>query len=175
MISGHAAILVLLIVAMLALPTVMQWAIIDNYLAERRAARAKTDQQDVILSPACSAGETRPDPAPPGLNGADSPGQQGARSGQASTIDVAATDTSPAAGQRLHLVIGGELKEVGSDEFRDLDSVELVGMYPNYAAARDVWRSKSQFSVDDAMMRYRIVHAHRMFDRPDPAPEPSRL
>jgi len=66
--------------------------------------------------------------------------------------------------QLLHLVIGGELKEVGGTEFRDLSKVEFVGAYPNYAAAKQAWKGKAQASVDNALMRYFVIHAHRLLD-----------
>lgn len=67
--------------------------------------------------------------------------------------------------QLLHLVIGGELKSVaGPPEFRDLKTVDLVGAYPNYDEALRAWRSKAQETVDNALMRYFIIHAHRLLD-----------
>ena len=66
--------------------------------------------------------------------------------------------------QLLHIVIGGELKSVDSHEFKDLGKVELVGAYPNYAEAHKAWRAKAQASVDNALMRYFIIHAHRLLD-----------
>ena len=66
--------------------------------------------------------------------------------------------------QLLHLVFGGELKELESQEFRDLDKVDIVGIYPNYATAYSAWRSKAQQTVDNAHMRYFIVHLHRLLD-----------
>ena len=72
--------------------------------------------------------------------------------------------------QLLHIVIGGELKSVDSVEFRDLAKVELVGAYPNYAEAHTAWRSKAQSTVDNALMRYFIIHAHRLLD-PSKAPD----
>ena len=66
--------------------------------------------------------------------------------------------------QLLHIVIGGELKSVDSTEFRDLSKVELVGAYPNYAEAHKAWRGKAQATVDNALMRYFIIHAHRLMD-----------
>ena len=66
--------------------------------------------------------------------------------------------------QLLHIVIGGELTSVDSVEFRDLARVELVGAYPNYAAAHVAWRAKAQSTVDNALMRYFIIHAHRLLD-----------
>jgi hypothetical protein len=66
--------------------------------------------------------------------------------------------------QLLHLVVGGELKEVGGTEFRDLSKVDFVGAYPNYAAAKQAWKGKAQASVDNALMRYFVIHAHRLLD-----------
>jgi len=66
--------------------------------------------------------------------------------------------------QLLHLVIGGELKEIGVNEFRDLKRVDFVGAYPNYAEAYTAWKAKAQSTVDNALMRYFIIHAHRLLD-----------
>lgn len=67
--------------------------------------------------------------------------------------------------QLLHLVVGGELKSLeGTPEFRDTSKVDFVGAYPNYQAALGAWRSKAQSTVDNAMMRYFIIHAHRLLD-----------
>jgi hypothetical protein len=72
--------------------------------------------------------------------------------------------------QLLHLVLGGDLTALGSSEFRDLQKVDVVGVYPNYAAAYAVWKAKSQQTVDNAMVRYFIVHVHRLLDpEKDPA------
>lgn len=66
--------------------------------------------------------------------------------------------------QLLHLVIGGELAGLKGTEFKNLDEVDIVGVYPNYAAAYDVWKQKAQMTVDNAEMRYFIVHLHRLLD-----------
>lgn len=66
--------------------------------------------------------------------------------------------------QLLHLVFGGELTELGTTEFRDLDKLDIVGIYPNYATAYAAWRAKAQQTVDSAHMRYFIVHLHRLLD-----------
>ena len=71
---------------------------------------------------------------------------------------------SDTAQQLLHLVIGGELLDLEHVTFKDLDKVEMVGLYPNYAAAHAVWKAKAQQSVDNAHMRYFIVHIHRLLD-----------
>ena len=69
--------------------------------------------------------------------------------------------------QLLHLVIGGELESIEGITFKDLSKVELVGVYPNYAAAHAVWRQKAQQTVDNAEMRYFVVHLHRLLDPDD--------
>jgi Domain of unknown function (DUF4170) len=66
--------------------------------------------------------------------------------------------------QLLHLVIGGELIDVAEHEFRDPAKVEFVGAYPSYAEARVAWKSKAQATVDNALMRYFIIHAHKLLD-----------
>lgn len=73
--------------------------------------------------------------------------------------------------QLLHLVFGGELAAIGSTEFRDLEGLDIVGIYPNYAAAYDAWKDAAQRTVDNAEMRYFIVHLHRLLD-PDGADRP---
>ena len=76
---------------------------------------------------------------------------------------MAVTPPTPAV-QLLHLVIGGELKSVDSTEFRDLSQVDFVGAYPNYATAHTAWKGKAQQTVDNAHMRYFIIHAHKLLD-----------
>jgi hypothetical protein len=71
--------------------------------------------------------------------------------------------------QLLHLVVGGELIELGGSEFKDLDKVDIVGVYPNYATAYVAWKAKAQQTVDNAHMRYFIVHLHRLLDPEAPA------
>lgn len=66
--------------------------------------------------------------------------------------------------QLLHLVIGGELSDLEGVHFTNLDEVDLVGVYPNYASAYDAWKSKAQMTVDNAQIRYFIVHMHRLLD-----------
>ena len=70
-------------------------------------------------------------------------------------------DTQP---QLLHLVFGGELKSLEGHEFRDLGNVDVVGIYPNYQSAYTAWKGAAQRSVDNAMMRYFIVHLHRLLE-----------
>ncbi len=69
--------------------------------------------------------------------------------------------------QLLHLVIGGELESIEGITFKDLSKVDLVGVYPNYAAAYAVWKQKAQQSVDNAEMRYFVVHLHRLLEPDD--------
>lgn len=71
---------------------------------------------------------------------------------------------SDSAPQLLHLVIGGEVSELGGVTFKDLSRVEIVGLFPNYATALQAWKAKAQQSVDNAHMRYFIVHIHRLLD-----------
>ena len=66
--------------------------------------------------------------------------------------------------QLLHLVIGGELADLSSTEFRDLSKVDLVGAYGAYDDALRAWRAKAQQTVDNALMRYFIIHAHKLLD-----------
>ena len=66
--------------------------------------------------------------------------------------------------QLLHLVFGGELTHLDGTEFKDLDKLDVVGVYPNYATAYSAWRAKAQQTVDNAHMRYFIVHLHRLLD-----------
>jgi hypothetical protein len=72
--------------------------------------------------------------------------------------------------QLLHLVLGGELSRLDEVEFKDLDKVDIVGVYPNYATAYAAWRAKAQQTVDNAQMRYFIVHLHRLMDPDATAP-----
>jgi uncharacterized protein DUF4170 len=72
--------------------------------------------------------------------------------------------------QLLHLVFGGELSDVADVQFKNLDKVDVVGLYPNYASAYAAWRAKAQGSVDNAEMRYFIVHLHRLLDPATAAP-----
>jgi Domain of unknown function (DUF4170) len=69
-----------------------------------------------------------------------------------------------ARGQLLHLVFGGELTDLNGVEFRDLNKLDIVGVYPNYATAYVAWKAKAQQTVDNAHMRYFIVHMHRLLD-----------
>lgn len=66
--------------------------------------------------------------------------------------------------QLLHLVFGGELTSLEDITFKDLEGLDIVGIYPNYASAYNVWKTKAQSTVDNANMRYFIVHMHRLLD-----------
>ena len=79
--------------------------------------------------------------------------------------DVMAKD--PPKQQLLHLVFGGELTRLDGTEFKDLSKMDIVGVYPNYATAYAAWKGKAQQTVDNALMRYFIVHMHRLLDPDD--------
>lgn len=66
--------------------------------------------------------------------------------------------------QLLHIVFGGELNQLDKTEFKDLSKLDIVGVYPNYATAYAAWKAKAQLTVDNAEMRYFIVHLHRLLD-----------
>lgn len=66
--------------------------------------------------------------------------------------------------QLLHLVFGGELKSLEGTEFRDLNAVDIVGIYPDYETAHRAWKGAAQKTVDNALMRYFVVHLHRLLD-----------
>ncbi|MGA3138311.1 MAG: DUF4170 domain-containing protein [Xanthobacteraceae bacterium] len=70
--------------------------------------------------------------------------------------------------QLLHLVFGGELSNVTGMEFKDPGKLDIVGIYPNYASAYVAWKEKAQRTVDNAEMRYFIVHLHRLLDPENP-------
>ena len=71
--------------------------------------------------------------------------------------------------QKLHLVMGGRVSDPRTLEFTDLKKIDLVGIFPDYASAEDAWRGKAQKTVDDAEMRYVIVHLHRLLEPEMPA------
>ncbi|MGZ8283251.1 MAG: DUF4170 domain-containing protein [Allosphingosinicella sp.] len=64
---------------------------------------------------------------------------------------------------KLHLVFGGRVNDPRGLDF-DLSSIDMVGLYPDYATAYDAWRSRAQATVDDAEMRYVVVHLHRLLE-----------
>lgn len=66
--------------------------------------------------------------------------------------------------QLLHLVFGGELEDISEVEFKDLEKLDVVGIYPDYASAYAAWKTKAQMTVDNAQMRYFIVHLHRLMN-----------
>lgn len=66
--------------------------------------------------------------------------------------------------QRLHLVFGGELATLADVQFRDLENLDIVGIFPDYESAHAAWKAKAQMTVDNAHMRYFIVHMHRLLD-----------
>lgn len=74
------------------------------------------------------------------------------------------TETVTPQKQLLHIVIGGELRDVTDVEFENLGEIDFVGAYPNYASAYDAWKNAAQRTVDNAEMRYFILHAHKLLD-----------
>ena len=66
--------------------------------------------------------------------------------------------------QLIHLVFGGELADVDHVTFKDLKKLDVVGFYPNYATAHVAWQAKARETIDNAQMRYFIVHMHRLLD-----------
>lgn len=66
--------------------------------------------------------------------------------------------------QLLHLVFGGELEKLTGTEFKNLAELDIVGIFPDYAAAAQAWRAKAQQTVDNAHMRYFVVHLHRLLE-----------
>ncbi|MEM8539440.1 MAG: DUF4170 domain-containing protein [Pseudomonadota bacterium] len=66
--------------------------------------------------------------------------------------------------QLLHLVFGGELVSLDSEEFPNTDALDIVGIFPDYKSAAAAWKSKAQQTVDNAHMRYYVVHLHRLLD-----------
>ena len=76
--------------------------------------------------------------------------------------------------QLLHLVFGGEIERLDEITFRDLDKLDIVGVYPNYATAYAAWKAKAQMTVDNAHMRYFIVHLHRLLDPQTDRAAPAR-
>ena len=66
--------------------------------------------------------------------------------------------------QLLHLVMGGRVTDPRSLQFENLDEIDVVGIYPDYNSAVDAWRSAAQRTVDDAEMKYVVVHLHKLLD-----------
>jgi hypothetical protein len=75
------------------------------------------------------------------------------------------SETTPK--QLLHLVFGGELTRLDQVDFKDLSKLDMVGIFPNYAEAHAAWKARAQATVDNAHMRYFIVHLHRLLDPQD--------
>lgn len=65
---------------------------------------------------------------------------------------------------KLHLVFGGRVRDPRGTDFADLDSLHIVGLFPDYASALDAWRANAQRTVDDAEMKYVVVHLHRLLE-----------
>ncbi len=65
---------------------------------------------------------------------------------------------------KLHLVFGGRVSDPRSLDFNDLASIEIVGVFPDYASAETAWRTAAQRTVDDAEMKFVVVHLHRLLE-----------
>ena len=65
---------------------------------------------------------------------------------------------------KLHLVFGGRVDDPQTLDFEDLSSIKIVGVYPDYASAEKAWRGAAQRTVDDAEMKFVIVHLHRLLE-----------
>lgn len=76
------------------------------------------------------------------------------------------TETVRPSKQLLHLVFGGELSDLEGIQFKDLNGLDMVGVFPDYNSAYVAWKAKAQSTVDNAQMRYFIVHLHRLLDPP---------
>lgn len=72
--------------------------------------------------------------------------------------------TDASSKQLLHLVMGGRVKDPQSLEFEDTNAIDIVGVFPSYASALEAWRGAAQRTVDDAEMKYVIVHLHRLLE-----------
>lgn len=68
---------------------------------------------------------------------------------------------------KLHLVMGGRVRDPRTLEFEDLDAIEFVGVFADYDSAEKAWRGAAQRTVDDAEMKYVIVHLHRLLNPAD--------
>jgi DMSO/TMAO reductase YedYZ molybdopterin-dependent catalytic subunit len=66
--------------------------------------------------------------------------------------------------QKLHLVFGGRVSDPTTLDFSDLSKIDFVGMFANYDEAEEAWRSAAQRTVDDAEMKYVVVHLHRLLE-----------
>jgi len=77
---------------------------------------------------------------------------------------MADTEAGKKPEQLLHLVFGGELSDLDGVDFNDLSKLDIVGMFPDYASAYDAWKNAAQRTVDNAQMRYFVVHIHRLLE-----------
>ncbi len=74
------------------------------------------------------------------------------------------SETTEQSDQLLHLVFGGELENLDGVRFKDLEQLDVVVIFPNYAEAKEAWQEKARATIDIAEMRYFIVHLHRLLD-----------
>ena len=74
------------------------------------------------------------------------------------------TKDTPTHMSKLHLVFGGRVSDPQGLDFVELDKIHIVGVFPDYASAVDAWRGNAQRTVDDAEMKYVVVHLHRLLE-----------
>ncbi len=65
---------------------------------------------------------------------------------------------------KLHLVFGGRVADPQTTDFIEPDKLDIIGIFPSYALAEQAWRSAAQRTVDDATMKYVVVHLHRLLE-----------
>ena len=73
--------------------------------------------------------------------------------------------------QRLHLVFGGELENPSGTKFRDVDDIDIVGIFPDYKSAYDAWKAAAQRTVDNAHMRYFLGDLQMLIDASTKTPD----
>ena len=140
--------------------------ITDSARAAADAAKEAGREKLTELNITRDAGARRGPVADRRAGEAAGPGPGGARRGpQQGLIERRARfDASGPAMSKLHLVFGGRVKDPQGLEFVDLENIDLVGLYDSYAAAEDAWRGAAQRTVDDAEMKYVVVHLHRLLE-----------
>lgn len=65
---------------------------------------------------------------------------------------------------KLHLVFGGRVRDPQGLDFVDPANLDVVGIFPDYDAAEKAWRGAAQRTVDDAEMKFVVVHLHRLLE-----------
>jgi hypothetical protein len=83
-------------------------------------------------------------------------------------ISLSTKELAAMAEAKLHLVFGGRVSDPQTLDFKELDKLDVVGIFPNYNEAEEAWRAAAQRTVDDAEMRYVVVHLHKLLDPDHP-------